>query len=483
MGHHFPIVFMSSEAVDFRDAPSYLGEGGKRVWVYPKKPSGNLHNWRLLVTMILLGVLFSGPFIKIGGQPLLLLNFFDRHFIIFGQVFWPQDTHLLIFLILILFVFVILFTVIYGRVWCGWACPQTLFMEMVFRKIEYLIEGDYTQQRKLNALPWNAEKLFKKTIKMAVFLAISLLISHTVMAYLIGWENTLEIISHSPTEHMAGFVGLMVFTGIFFFVFTVLREQACTVICPYGRLQSVMLDKNSIVVIYDWLRGEPRGKIKKVEEQSAKGDCIDCKLCVHVCPTGIDIRNGTQMECVNCTACIDACDDVMVKINKPKGLIRFDSHAAVAEKKPFKINLRIIGYSTVLILLIVAFATLLMIRTDFEATVTKVRGTTFQEQPDGRISNLYNIQVVNKTFDDIEISIKLKDKEGEITIIGSNNIALAGQAKSESTFFITLPSSEIKKNRQDLILEIYAGDKLIEEIETSFVGPIPTSSLRKIKEL
>jgi len=463
---------MSLEIPDFRDTPAYVGEGGSRVWVYPKKPAGPLHNWRVVATIALLGLLFTGPFIKIGGQPLLLLNIFDRHFIIFGKVFWPQDMYLFIFLLLIFFVFIILFTVIFGRVWCGWACPQTLFMEMVFRKIEYWIDGDHNQQRKLKAQPWDAEKVGKRGVKYAAFLAISMLISHTVMAYLIGWENTLEIISNSPLDNLAGFVGLMAFTGIFFFVFTVLRDQACTVICPYGRLQSVMLDKSSIVVIYDWLRGEPRGKINKAETPSTKGDCIDCKLCVQVCPTGIDIRNGTQMECVNCTACIDACDDVMVKIHKPKGLIRFDSFKGVSEKLPFKLNARIIGYSIVLVLLLSGFTSLLLTRTDFQATVTKVRGTTYQTQPNGDISNLYNIQVVNKTFEDIQVAIKLKNKEGEVVIVGGDKITLAAQAKSENTFFITIPKEKILKNRQDLQLAIYAGDELIEEIQTSFIGPI-----------
>lgn len=463
---------MSTVVPDFRDTPAYVGEGGNRVWVYPKKPSGQLHNWRVGATIALLGLLFTGPFIKIGGQPLLLLNIFDRHFIIFGKVFWPQDMYLFIFLLLIFFVFIILFTVIFGRVWCGWACPQTLFMEMVFRKIEYWIDGDHNQQRKLNALPWNGEKLGKRIFKYMAFLSISILISHTVMAYLIGWENTLEIISNSPLQNLTGFIALIIFTGIFFFVFTVLRDQACTVICPYGRLQSVMLDKNSIVVIYDWLRGEPRGKINKTEIQNTKGDCIDCKLCVQVCPTGIDIRNGTQMECVNCTACIDVCDDVMVKIQNPKGLIRFDSFKGVSEKLPFKPHARIIGYSVVLMLLLSGFTSLLLTRTDFQATVTKVRGTTYQTQPNGDISNLYNIQVVNKTFEEIQVAIKLKNKEGEVVIIGGNKIALAAQAKSESTFFITIPQVSILKNRQDLQLEIYAGDKLIEDIETSFVAPV-----------
>src|SRR5690606_27936233 len=246
----------------------------------------------------LLAILFAGPFIKVDGRPWLLFNIFERKFIIFGAVFWPQDTYLLIFLLLIFFVFIILFTVSFGRAWCGWACLQSLFIEMVFRKIEYAIEGDANQQRALNAQPWTAEKIIKKTSKISIFAIISLIIGHLVMAYLIGIDQVIAIVSSPPTANMAGFLGLIAFSAIFMFVFTWFREQACLVVCPYGRLQGVMLDNNSINVMYDYVRGEPRGPIRKTAaEDTVKGDCVDCSLCVQVCPTGIDIRTGIQMEC------------------------------------------------------------------------------------------------------------------------------------------------------------------------------------------
>lgn len=297
---------------EFRDSIATVDEKGKRIWIYPKKPTGQYHNWRIGVTVFLLSILFAGPFIKINGQPFLLLNVFERKFVILGQAFWPQDFFLLAVVLITFFVFVILFTVVFGRVWCGWMCPQTLFMEMVFRKIEYWIEGDSAAQRRLTKEPWNLKKISKKTLKHVIFFVISLLIAHTVMAYLIGVEETIEIVSKPPSENLAGFMGLVGFTGIFYFIYAKFREQACIAVCPYGRLQGVLLSKESIVVAYDWIRGEPRGFLKKnAEVRTNTGDCIDCKLCVHVCPTGIDIRNGTQLECVNCTACIDACDDVM----------------------------------------------------------------------------------------------------------------------------------------------------------------------------
>lgn len=456
----------------FRDSLSTVDEKGKRIWVYPKKPKGKLHNLRILVSIVLLSVLFIGPFIKVNGHPLLLLNFFERKFVIFGAVFWPQDTHLLIFVLLIFFVFIILFTVVFGRVWCGWACPQTIFMEMVFRKIEYWIEGDANQQRKLNAAAWNSEKAFKKGTKHLIFMIISLVIAHTLMAYLIGIDQVKEIVTTSPAENLSGFIGLIVFTGIFYGVFAFLREQACTVICPYGRLQGVLLDKNSIVVAYDWLRGEPRGKIRKNATEAPKGDCIDCSLCVQVCPTGIDIRNGTQLECVNCTACIDACDEVMLKVNRPTGLIRFDSHNGIAEKKKLKLSPRIIGYSVILIALVVSLGFLLFNRSPIEAHITRVPGMMYQEQPEGKISNLYNVQLVNKTFDPVPVGLQVKGHAAEISIVGEDYLTLPGQTKKEITFFIILEQDRIKSSSTPVVVQVFSGEELMDEIETRFLGPV-----------
>jgi cytochrome c oxidase accessory protein FixG len=236
---------------------------GKRLWIYPKKPSGMLHRLRIVVTVVLLAIYFAGPFIKIGGQPIFLLNFFERKFLIFGQAFWPQDFVLLAITIITLFVFIILFTVVFGRIWCGWLCPQTLFMEIVFRKIEYLIEGNAAAQKRLDQEPWSLNKFYKKGLKHAIFAFISLLIAHTLLAYIIGIEKTLAIIQQPPMNNPSGFITMFCFAGTFYLIFAKFREQACIAVCPYGRLQGVLLGKESIVVAYDWLRGEPRGHLKK----------------------------------------------------------------------------------------------------------------------------------------------------------------------------------------------------------------------------
>ena len=458
---------------EFRDHIGTVDEQGKRIWIYPKKPKGRFHNWRALVAIFLLVALFAGPFISINGHPLILLNIFERKFVLFGQAFWPQDFFLFVLAMLTLFVFIILFTVIYGRVWCGWACPQTIFMEMVFRKLEYLIEGDANQQRRLDKSPWNFNKIWRKTVKHLLFIFISVLIGHLVMAYLIGVDNVGQIVTKPPAENLAGFLGLVAFSGVFYGVFARFREQACIVVCPYGRLQGVLLVKESIVVAYDWIRGEPRKKLRKSQVDNNAGDCIDCKLCVHACPTGIDIRNGTQLECVNCTACIDACDEVMTKINKPKGLIRYDSYQGIKTGTKFKFNARVIGYSIVLTLLLGVFGFLLVSRSDVETTVLRVPGMLYQNQPDNRISNLYNIQFVNKTFDPINLQVLLKDQaDGTIKKVGERALVVPPNEKTEGVFFVELPKDVLTGANTKITLGVYQDDNLIDEIKTNFLGPI-----------
>ncbi|MBD8487140.1 cytochrome c oxidase accessory protein CcoG [Echinicola sp. CAU 1574] len=464
----------SSHNEAFRDSLSTVKADGERNWVYPKKVKGFFYKWRTYLSWLLLGFLFAGPFLTIGGKTFLLLNIFERRFVIFGQVFWPQDTHILLFLLLILILFIILFTVVFGRVFCGWACPQTLFMEMVFRKIEYWIEGDANQQRKLNAMSWNREKILKKGAKMVIFVLISLLIAHLVMAYLIGVEKTFQTISGPPTDNVTGFVGLMAFTGIFLFVFTWFREQVCTVVCPYGRLQGVLLDTNSINVSYDYVRGEPRGKIKKhTVEESPKGDCIDCTLCVQVCPTGIDIRNGVQMECVNCTACIDACDEVMLKVDRPTGLIRYASENSIKEGHQKLLTPRVMGYSLVLLLLIGAFIGLLVTRTALSATITRFRGMTYQERTDGQISNLYEVTFINKTFGPQNVQVRAVDERYSIEATGEGNWEMEGQSKLEGRFFLVMDAQAVAQINEKVKLQLLQNGEVIDEIETNFMAPLP----------
>lgn len=463
---------------EFRDSIATVDEKGKRVWIYPKKPSGKFHRRRIAVTVFLLSFFFAGPFIKIGGQPLLLLNVFERKFVILGQPFWPQDFVLLAIVLIIFFVFIILFTVVFGRVWCGWMCPQTLFMEMIFRKIEYWIEGDAPAQKRLNEQPVNFSKIRKKTAKHLLFILISLLISHTVLAYLVGVDRTVEIISHSPLENLAGFTGLIAFTAIFYGVYAKFREQACIAVCPYGRLQGVLLTRDSIVVAYDWLRGEPRSHLRKKETTTVHtGDCIDCKLCVRVCPTGIDIRNGTQLECVNCTACIDACDEVMLKIGKPKGLIRFASYNAIKDGIQKLVTSRVIGYSCVLLLLVGVLGFALFTRSDVKTTVYKVPGTLYQRAEDGSITNLYNIEFVNKTFSEVHLELKIESPvQASLRSADAKALTIPAEGMIKGVYFVSIPQENVTNARTVVVIGVYKDGERIETVKAKFVGPVRKAS-------
>jgi cytochrome c oxidase accessory protein FixG len=467
---------------EFRDTIGTVDKNGKRIWIYPKKPSGTYHNWRVAVTVILLSLLFGGPFITIGGQPFLLLNIFERRFVIFGQAFWPHDFVLLAIVLIAFFVFIILFTVVFGRVWCGWMCPQTLFMEMVFRKIEYLIEGDAASQRRLDREPWSIQKISKKTIKHFIFILISAVIAHTVLAYVLGVDQTIYMVSHAPSKNLAAFIGILSFTAVFYGIYAKFREQACIAVCPYGRLQGVLLTKESIVVAYDWLRGEPRAHLKKNRvETSNTGDCIDCNLCIHVCPTGIDIRNGTQLECVNCTACIDACDDVMLKIGKPKGLIRFASYNSIKDGVKKIINVRVIGYSMVLLALIGVLGFALVTRSDVETTVLKVSGTLYQRD-NGFITNLYNVEFVNKSFLEVRLEMKIESPgEAELVNVSGTAIILPAEGFSKRIYFIRIPEAKITNARTLVRLGVYQNGELVETVKVKFIGPVhkPSDAKRK----
>ncbi|MBX9851912.1 MAG: 4Fe-4S binding protein, partial [Cytophagaceae bacterium] len=271
----------------FRDKISTVDKEGKRVWIYPKKPKGKLTSLRSYISWFFFALFFAVPFLRMQGEPVVLINVIERKFIFFGSIFWPQDFHLFLIATLVFIIFIVVFTVAYGRVFCGWVCPQTLFMEMFFRKIEYLIEGDYKAQQALDKESLSINKVFKKTFKHLIFIAASFIISNTFLMYIIGSEEWLNIIKEPLGTHISGFISIVVFTGAFYTVFARFREQVCTTICPYGRLQGVLIDKKTIVVAYDYKRGEPKGKFRKNEDrkQAGKGDCIDCNLCTVVCPT------------------------------------------------------------------------------------------------------------------------------------------------------------------------------------------------------
>lgn len=459
----------------FRDRIATVDAKGKRKWVYAQKPKGKLYNIRTWVSWGFFALFFTLPFIKLNGRPLFLFNIPEAKFIIFGKIFWPQDFVIFGLTMVTFIVFIVLFTAAFGRLFCGWVCPQTIFMEMLFRKVEYAIEGDAAKQKLLNNGPWTGEKIRRKAAKHIAFYLLAFIIANYFLSYIIGVDELKKIISEPISEHLVGFLAILVFSAVFYAVYAFFREQACTVVCPYGRLQGVLLDRNSMIVAYDYKRGEPRGKFKKNEvAELNQGDCIDCFQCVKVCPTGIDIRNGTQMECVGCTACIDACDKMMEAIHKPKGLVRYASENGISESKKLRFTGRMKFYSVVLVLLSGILTLLLLSRKDIDGTIIRTKGLIYQERGTDSLSNLFNIKVINKTEKNIPVTLKLEGdarNAGKIELVGATDIHLKEEDQATGSFFIVLPKSFVTSRKMKLSIGLYDGDKRITTLKTNFTGP------------
>ena len=462
------------EAETFRDSVGTMEQSGKRKWIFPKKPSGRYTDYRTIVSVVLLVIFFALPFLKINGNPVLLFNILDSQFYIAGQPFYPQDFFILALGAITSIVFVILFTVVFGRIFCGWICPQTIFMEMIFRKIDYLIEGDRNKQMKLERQEWNAEKIWKRTLKYFIFVIISLIFTHWMYMYIVGYKEVLHIMQGGPFENFSSFLVMIIFTGAFYFVFAWFREQVCTLVCPYGRLQGVLIDKQTINVYYDFKRGENRSKWRKGEDrkEEGKGDCIDCNQCVVVCPTGIDIRDGQQLECVNCTACIDACDEVMVKVGLPKGLIRYATEDEIEKEIPFRFTNRMKAYSAVLILMIGFLGFLLSNRGDMEAKFIKPAGSTYFVR-DANITNIYNYTFLNKANKDQLVTVKVISPEhGKVKLSADNKILLKKNEITKGSINISFPEKEIQLSKQKVEIGVYdQKGNLLDSFDTYFEGP------------
>ena len=465
----------SVDWTDFRDHIATADREGRRQWIYPRKVKGRHYRWRTWFSWLLLLVMFAGPFVTIRGNPLLLMNIPERKFVVLGQIFWPQDMIIFAMAVLVFFIGVVVFTAVFGRIWCGWACPQTVMMEMVFRKLEYAIEGDAPSQRELNRAPWSSQKIFKKVLKHGLFFALSFLVGNVLLSYIIGWQALYQIVVDPPARHVAGLAFMIGFSLLFYGIFARFREQACTFICPYGRFQSVLLDENSIVVAYDYKRGEKRGVLRRLQKFGERrfvglGDCVACQQCVTVCPTGIDIRNGTQMECVHCTACMDACDAVMTKVGHPAGLIRYASLNGIERGEHLQFTPRLAGYCLVLTALAALLAVMLFTRSDVEATVLRAPGSLFQQMPDGHFSNLYTLRVVNKTSRELPVELRLENPAGSLRVMGGS-LTLPPQKLLENSLLVELDAGAMRSGTTPLVIGVYTGGRKLQTLKTAFVGP------------
>ncbi len=459
---------------DFRDTLYTIDKRGRRRWVYSALVMGRFFKPRATVAYLLMGFYLLMPWVTIGGHQGIHFDIIQRKFFLFGAEFWATDSYFLFLILGSLAFSLFLFTALFGRVWCGWACPETVFLEFLFRPIERLVEGGPVQRRRLDESPWNFTKIWKKLLKHGLCALFAWVIASSALAYFLGRDVLLQMMVHSPLENPVPFTMTVVMMGLMAFQFGWFREQFCTVICPYARFQSVLMDSNSIVVGYDITRGEPRGKLVHGKPDSEKGDCIACELCVRVCPTGIDIRNGLQLECVACTACIDACDSIMTSIGKQRGLIRYDTEDRLLGRDEFRriLRPRPLVYGAILTVFLGAFVYLLSSRELSEFDV--LRGgldTPFSVLGDGRISNHLTVSISNKGRTPQSYTFTLSGIDGAEIISALNPLIVSPGEVKTAPIFINFPVGELHDGKRRIEIRIRGDSGYKAEKEITILGP------------
>jgi cytochrome c oxidase accessory protein FixG len=440
---------MAKEAAPGLDRLSSINADGSRKFIHPSDVHGRFVTARNVVYFILIAIYVVMPFVHIGGHPAMQLDVESRRFYLFGAVFNAQDFWRAVFLLLTVGAGLFFVTTWYGRVWCGWACPQTVFLEGVYRRIERLIEGPREKRMRLEAAPWTFDKILKKVSKHTAYVLISLALAHVATAFFVSVPALWDMMHHAPKANWVAFVWVMSVTALLYFNFAWFREQLCIVICPYGRLQSVMLDRDSIIIGYDVKRGEPRGKSTRAERTGTslpvvqKGDCVDCNRCVTVCPTGIDIRNGTQLECIGCAQCIDACDDVMSKLNRPKGLIRYDSQNGLDGEKRRVLRPRLMIYGALVLATSSALLLATLLRTKFEANLLRVSGAPYVLEADS-IRNQFELHLVNKNAGETTFHIEVTGPVPLNLTIPMREVKVASLEHYRLPIFASVKQSDFK---------------------------------------
>ncbi|MCG8652886.1 MAG: cytochrome c oxidase accessory protein CcoG [Pirellulales bacterium] len=444
----------SAAQLPLLDAPEHvlstLESDGSRRWLHPRLAQGKWWRRRRVLAYFLILFFVALPHLRIGGNPVVLLDITARKFVLGGHTFLPTDTLLLALLIVAVLVTIVFATAITGRVWCGWGCPQTVYMEFLFRPIDRLFEGSIGKGGK----PKRQVTGVLAVARFLVYLVLCMILAHTFLAYFIGTERLAQWMRSSPLEHPTAFLVMGATTGLMLFDFMFFREQLCLIACPYGRFQSVMLDRQSLIVAYDDRRGEPRKKGRHREGDGA-GDCVDCNQCVVVCPTGIDIRDGLQMECVNCTQCIDACDNVMDRVGKPRGLIRYSSQDALAGKPSKLMRLRTVAYLALIIALLVGFVAVLSTKYAFDAKMIRGRGNPFHRLTSGQITNNFNLRLVNRTDESRTYQMTVVEPEGaRLQADTSATVQLQGNENRLVPLVIEIPARQIPGGSRDAMLKI-----------------------------
>ncbi len=475
------------------DVLSTLGNDGKRRWIYPVPSKGRYHRARLITAWALVALFVALPIVQIGGKPAIFLDVAHREFTFFGLTLYPTDTLITMFGTLALFLFIALVTAVFGRAWCGWACPQTVYLEFFFRPVERLIEGKESARRKRDAGPMTGDKFMRKAAKLAVFTVMSVALAHVFVSYFVSWERLLSWMTGPPSEHWGVFVLMAGTSGLILFDFGYFREQMCTITCPYARFQSVLQDRDSMIVSYDPARGEERGRRSRAQraaeaagEDIGLGDCIDCGACVRTCPTGIDIRNGLQMECIACTQCIDACDDIMDSIGKPGGLIRYTSENAIdkalveKDREPFGtpseprvLRPRLVIYSTLFIVFAIVSTTLLVMRTPVEVDVLRIPGEPFMMVGEDKAANRLKFVIQNRTGTAANYTLRAVEPAGTEIKLGGESVHVEPGETVKTDVFVVAPVEAFEFGHAEAKFEIRgASDGAHVEHETfHLLGP------------
>ena len=467
---------MNDDHEAFRNELASVHKDGRRKWVYARQPSGRYYRARTVLSWFLLAFLLSAPFIRVNGQPLVLLGFLERKFVLFGLSFPPQDFYLVVVIALTMLVTLALSTTVVGRVWCGWLCPQTVFMEMLFRKIEYAIEGSASQQLRRDKSALSGQAWARRLLKHAIFFTLSFVIANVFLAYIIGAGALWTIVTDPPSQHLTGLIAIIVFSLTFYAVFARFREQACTLACPYGRVMSALIDSHTLTVTYNSRRGEPRGHLR-VAGEAALGDCVDCAQCVTVCPTGIDIRNGIQLECINCTACVDACDDVMAKLGREPGLISITSNEAILNGTRHWLTARVKAYAAVWIVLTATAVTLVASRPALDVLILRQPGTLFVPAGDDVVANFYTVQVINRTNATHTLEYRVLSPPGAQVDAPGPVYTVEPYGLIESRLLVRMPVTALTGPSTTLRLEVRADGKALETIDSTFLGPSRASQV------
>jgi cytochrome c oxidase accessory protein FixG len=461
------------------DVLTTLTREGKRRWIYPVPSPGRFNTQRRIVAYALMLLYLLLPIIHINGRPAILLDVMQREFALFGAVFYPTDTVLLMILGVGGILAIIVLTALLGRVWCGWGCPQTVYLEYLFRPIERLVEGSEHLRLRRDQGPWTFDKFWRKAVKLTIFAALALILAHTFVAYFVGWSNLLLWITRPPAEQWGFFVMMALTSGLIFYDFAYFREQMCTIVCPYARMQSVLLDPDSLIVSYDPNRGEPRARRSKQKLQDeeaglipARGDCIDCGACVRTCPTGIDIRDGLQMECIACTQCIDACDSIMDRIGKPRGLVRYTSENQLAGVQNKLMRPRTIAYLVLLAGFVSAFTVTLVNRDAYDINVGRVVGEPYTVLPSGEIANRVRFRVRNQTGVTSSFEITPVSPTGmDLRLVGVQPVELEPGELKRVEAFVVLPDDAFIESYIEGIFDLVFSDGAVERRSFSLLGP------------